>query len=139
MNSAIFSEINWLAFAVAAVAYFALGAIWYSVLFGKQWIALNKIDMSDPNAKKGVGGVFLASFIMMALTSLGIAILVARLAPPMEVMSGIKIGLIASLFAITTMCINYIYEKRPFGLYLIHGGYALVGLIAASIIIVMWR
>ena len=34
----IFSYINWLHVLVAAIAYFALGAIWYSFLFQKPWV-----------------------------------------------------------------------------------------------------
>ena len=54
----IIQHIQWLAVLAAAVAYFALGAIWYSkVLFAKKWLALTKIDASDPNASKGMVGI----------------------------------------------------------------------------------
>ena len=36
-----FAKINWLAVLVVAVANFFVGAIWYTVLFGKLWIQLN--------------------------------------------------------------------------------------------------
>jgi hypothetical protein len=59
MDTTFFSEINWLAVLVSGLAYFALGALWYSpVLFSKKWIELGKIDINDPNAKKGVGLMF---------------------------------------------------------------------------------
>ena len=54
----IIQHIHWLAVLAAAVAYFSLGAIWYSkVLFAKKWLALTKIDASDPNAIKGMAGI----------------------------------------------------------------------------------
>ena len=54
----IIQHIHWLAVLAAAVAYFSLGAIWYSkVLFAKKWLALTKIDASDPNASKGMVGI----------------------------------------------------------------------------------
>jgi hypothetical protein len=38
------TEINWLAVLAAGVAFFLLGAVWYSVLFGKKWAQLLEID-----------------------------------------------------------------------------------------------
>lgn len=45
MSTSIFTNLNWLAIALATVAYFMLGALWYSgLLFGKKWAALVGID-----------------------------------------------------------------------------------------------
>ncbi|MEI9946517.1 MAG: hypothetical protein WDN26_20130 [Chitinophagaceae bacterium] len=55
MNTALLSDINWPAVLVAAIAYFALGALWYSK--GILWSCMGKtagIDMNDPNIKKGI-------------------------------------------------------------------------------------
>ena len=53
MDTSYFSHINWLAVLVAAIAYFALGAIWFSrPVFGARWIALHEININDDNAKK---------------------------------------------------------------------------------------
>jgi len=40
---------NYAAVAVAAIAYWILGAIWYAVLFGKSWVALE--GMTDAQMK----------------------------------------------------------------------------------------
>ena len=49
MNAAIFSNINWLAVLVATIAYFMLGAVWYSkALFGAKWASPVGIDMNNP-------------------------------------------------------------------------------------------
>ena len=54
----IIHHIHWLAVLAAAVAYFALGAIWYSkILFAKKWLTLTKINASYPNATKGMAGI----------------------------------------------------------------------------------
>ena len=61
MNSENF-DINWIATLVGAIGYFALGALWYSFLFQKKWMAYTGITMSnDPDAKKGVGAIMLPS------------------------------------------------------------------------------
>ena len=54
MNTDVLQQINWLAVLVAGLAYFFLGALWYSVLFGKKWQSYNSALTSRPNAKKGI-------------------------------------------------------------------------------------
>ena len=139
MNMEIFKDINWLAVLVGALGYFFLGAIWYSFLFKNAWIRLNKIDMSNPDGKKGVGAIMFASFVMMFITSLAISILANRIGV-WEWPHGIKLGAFTGLgFAFTSMAINMLYEKKPMGLYFINGGYQLLGNIIAAVIIVCWR
>ena len=76
MNTSILNDINWIAVFVAALAYFMLGAVWYSkVLFAPKWIALSKIDITDPNAKKGMGMLMFMSFVWMLVTCIGLAII----------------------------------------------------------------
>ena len=139
MNSAIFSDINWIATLVAAIAYFALGAPWYSFLFQKKWIEYTGVSMTDPNAKKGMGTIMFGSFIMMFICSVAIAILASRLQLS-GWMSGLKLGLLTGIFfAFTSMAINMLYEKKAVGLYFINGGYQILGNIIAAVIICAWR
>jgi hypothetical protein len=136
-----FDYLNWPAIAVAALAYFALGALWYSkVLFAKRWIADLKIDINDPNAKKGVGLMFGGSLVLMFVQSLAIAVIANRL----EIigagwMSGLKLGAVTGGFlCAAAVAVNYLYEKKPISLFLINGGYAIVGNIIAAVIICSW-
>jgi Protein of unknown function (DUF1761) len=138
----LFDYLNWPAILVAAVAYFALGALWYSpVLFSKKWIAYLKLDINDPNAKKGMGLMFGGSFVLMLVQSIAIAILAERLAIHGNGwMSGLKLGLLTGCcFGAATIGINYLYEKKPLGLFLINGGYAILGNIIVGIIICSWK
>ena len=137
-----FDYLNWPAIAVAALAYFALGSLWYSpLLFVKKWIGYLKIDVNDPNAKKGMGVMFGGSFVMMAIQCIAIAILAERLGIRGEGwMSGLKLGaLTGCCFCAATVGVNYLYEKKPIGLFLINAGYAVVGNIIAGIIICSWE
>jgi hypothetical protein len=137
----VFDYLNWGAIIVAALAYFAIGALWYSpLLFSKKWIAYLKIDINDPKAKKGMGLMFGGSFVMMFLQSLAIAILAERVGiRGAGWMGGLKLGaLTGCLFCAATIGINYLYEKKPAGLFLINAGYAIVGNIAAALIICSW-
>ena len=138
----LFDYLNWGAIALGALAYFALGALWYSpVLFVKKWIGYLKIDVNDANAKKGMGVMFGGSFVMMAIQCIAIAILAERLGIRGEGwMSGLKLGaLTGCCFCAATVGVNYLYEKKPIGLFLINAGYAVVGNIIAGIIICSWE
>ncbi len=70
MNTTFFADINWLAVLVAAIAYFGLGAIWYSFLFQKKWIEYQKIDVNDPEMKKGVAATMFTSFLLMVVATI---------------------------------------------------------------------
>jgi hypothetical protein len=140
MNSEIFSNINWLALLVAAIAYFMLGAVWYSKgLFGTKWAAAVGINMSDPDKGKGMAKMMIGTFILIVVTCIGLALLVNRLDLTLLV-SAIKLALITGIcFATTAVSISFIYESRPTALYFIDCGYHLVGHVAAAIILVLWR
>lgn len=137
----LFDYLNWGAIAVAALAYFVLGSLWYSpVLFVKKWIAYLKIDVNAPDAKKGMGVMLGGSIVMMFIQALAIAILAERLGIRGDGwMSGLKLGaLTGCCFSAATIGVNYLYEKKPFGLFLINAGYAVAGNVIAAVIICSW-
>ena len=142
MMMQIFKDINWIAVLIGAVGYFMLGALWYSFLFQKQWITYQGISMEDmnkPGAKKGVGAIMFASFILMFITSAAIAILTYRIGI-WGWMSAVRLGAFTGVcFACTSMGINMLYEKKPLGLFLINGSYQVLGNIIAAVVIVCWR
>lgn len=142
MISEVFKQINWISVLVATLAYFALGAIWYSFLFKNKWIQYQGIsveDMGKPDAKKGVGAIMLASFVVMFIVSVGLAVL-AEYMSLTGLHHGIHLGLVTGVcFAATSIAINMLYEKKPLGLFFINAGYQVVGTIIAAIIIVCWR
>lgn len=139
MNTALFSELNWLAVAVAALAYFMLGALWYSALFGKRWIAYHGIDVNAADAKKGVGAIMFSSFLLMFLSVICIAILV-QIIGLNGALPGIKLGLLTGIgFSAASLSITYLYLKKPLGLYLIDGLYHIVGQVIAAVILSVWK
>lgn len=142
--STLFDYHNWISIIVAAIAYFALGAIWYSkLLFAPKWIAYSKIDINDPNAKKGMGIMFGGSLVLMFIQCFAISVLALNLhdgGVEGGWMSGLKLGAFTGCcFCAATIGVNYLYEKKPLGLYLINAGYAIVGNIIAAIIICYWN
>ncbi len=140
MNTDIFSHLNWLAILAAGVAYFLLGAIWYSFIFKNAWIKSSGVNVNDPNMKKGMAQTMLASLILMIVASLGIALFMSKI-PTGETpwMTGAKVGLLAGVcFSATGICISYLYEKRPWMLHIINSGYNVAGCVIAGIILAIW-
>jgi len=141
MNTGFLSHINWLAVLVAAVAYFVLGALWYSkALFGTKWAQLTKLDMNNPDLKKGMGGMMISTFVLILVVCFALEILIVKINFEQEFSYGIKLGLLTGLaFATTAVSITYVYERKPTNLYLINTGYHVVGHVIAAIILVLWR
>jgi len=140
MNTEIFSNINWLAVLVATIAYFMLGAVWYSkALFGPKWAGLVGLNMNDPDKGKGMVKMMIGTFVLILITCVGLALLVTRM--DLSVLpSGLKLGLITGIcFATTAVSISFIYESRPTALYFIDCGYHLAGNLIAAIVLVLWR
>lgn len=139
MDFEFLGGINWLAVLVASIAYFFLGALWYSkLLFVKAWLAHTKIDVNNAEASKGIAGIMAASFIFTFISCFGIAALQSYLGITGWV-SGFKLGLLTGLcFGAMAISISYVYEKRPVGLHLINNGYTIAGHIIAAIIICSW-
>ena len=140
MDTSFFSHLNWLHIVVAAVGYFMLGALWYSkILFANSWIKSTGVDMNNPNAKKGVGGIMAFTFILEFFITVGLAILIYRIGLS-GLMSGVKLGLFTGiLFSGIAISISYLYQMKPASLSMIDGGYHTVGQIIAAVILCMWK
>jgi hypothetical protein len=138
MLTEILSGLNWLHVLVAAIAYFGLGAIWYSFMFKDQWIKLSGVKMDDPNAKKGVAGVMLTSLVLMLIQTIGIAVLEHQFMTT-GLMSGLKMGIfVGVVFTSTAIAINYLYNMKPTMLYVIDCGYQILGCAIAGAIMAAW-
>ncbi|WP_136636064.1 DUF1761 domain-containing protein [Pseudooceanicola onchidii] len=113
---------------VAAVAGFAMGAVWYMTL-AKPWMAAAGIPVDENGKPQGNGSPlpFVISFVAM--------ILVAGMMRHMFAMAGIDgagkglvAGLGIGLFFITPwITMNYAYAMRPRNLAVLDGGYAVLG------------
>ena len=123
---------------VAAIAYFALGAIWYGPLFSKAWVRGHRINMSDPDVKKGAAGIMVFSFFILVAVCIALAI-VLRIAAVADAEQAVKWGAFLGFgFAFTTTSMSYVYLKKPFSVHLIDGLYHVLGMIAAALILTLW-
>lgn len=132
------SNLPWLHILVAAIAYFTLGAIWYSFLFQKKWIAYQNIDMNNSDTKKGRGAIMAISFVGFFVICVGLGLLIDRMELT-GVKSGVKLGLTTGVcFSAAVLCITYLYVKKPLGLHLIDGVYHVAGQVIAAVILCSW-
>jgi hypothetical protein len=143
MFTQLLAHLNWLHILVAAIVYFALGALWYSkVLFVSPWLKGHGFPPEPTDeAKKGLARIMITSFVLMFLTTVGIAIL-QRLMPMYgsSCVHAIKYGLLlGSLFSFTTISVGYLYTQKPLSLHLIDGCYHITGIVLASIILAVWK
>jgi hypothetical protein len=140
MDTNFFGEINWLAVLAATLAYFILGALWYSkALFANRWIRYHNINMDDPTLKKGVAAIMTLSFVWFLVICIGLALIADRLGLT-GVLPGVKLGLLTGVcFSFAAISVTYLYVKKAAGLHLIDGLYHVTGQIIAAVILCIWH
>ena len=133
-----FSNINYLAVIVSGLAAFALGSIWYTFLFGKSWQSMITLDADK--AKKNMARTMISSFVLMTVMAFGLALLISgHEAGQVDWKSGMHLGALAGFFiAAMTTGINYLYQQKPFKLWLIDSLYVIIFLAAEGAILGAW-
>ncbi len=121
-------ELNLLTIALAALAFFVIGAIWYGVLFGKAWqkaAGLDDADLQGANMAL-IFGLTLAFELLIALV---LAHQFAMTGASDRAIMMISIGFGA--FVMTpAIGINYLYQRKSGTLFAIDAGHFIVGMAA---------
>lgn len=127
--------INWLAVVLGAVAFFAVGAVWYSFLFSKAW---QKESAVGPELMQGASlpRLLIGTFLLELVVSTMFGHLLARTAPSPHVIMMMALG-----FGLTIMTpaigINYLYQRKSLKLFLIDAGHFVVGALAMGGVFVL--
>ncbi len=136
--SEVFGSINYLAVIVAALSSFMVGWIWYGPLFGKTWMRLHgfsKDDLTEGTLSMPV--IMVVNYIATALAALAIAMFIG---PEADAGFGIFAGLMIAVFWIGTSRLNdVLYERKPWGLFFINVGYAVVIYVIMGAILGAWH
>ena len=129
----MFHGVNWIAVVVAALAFFALGAVWYTALFGRRWAKAASIDWDNPGGNMPL--IFGMTLLLEIVAATAIAIILH--ATGLEGwQGGLHLGLILGLGIVTpAVAINNLYQRKPFALTAIDAGHLTLGLILAGVII----
>lgn len=135
INSA-FQNLNWAAVIVAAVSSFALGGLWYSLLFAKRWTRETGITNDSPS-RKNMGRTFGLSFILALIASFFLALFIGRDA---GAGAGALAGFMAGLgWVFTFLGITYLFESRSLAHFLINACYSILSLTIMGLIIGAWQ
>jgi hypothetical protein len=130
--------VNWWAVIVAAVVMFAIGAAWYTALFGRQWRALQGIP--EGSQPEGLPVAMAVGFVGTLVEAYVLALFIFYYGPPNTPVSGLITALWAWIgFVATIMIPSIFYERKPPMQIAISGAYQLVGLLVMGAIIGWWR
>ncbi len=134
----ILSQLNYLAVAVSALAYFALGAVYFnSKVVGTMWMEGHKLSAPTEEDKKGMGKMMAITFVYCFIACIGLGCIV-QIVHPMTMLVGAKIGLLGGVFASLSLAMSYLYTKKSFQIVVIDSAYHVIGMIIASVIQTAW-
>jgi hypothetical protein len=130
------THINLLAVAVAAIAGFPLGALWYGPLFGKAWMAetgMTKERAKQANMMKIYGTTLVLNLVIA--TSLAMFI-----GPTPNLQYGLFAGFMAGFtYVAAAFGISYLFELRSFRLWAINAGFQVVVFTVMGAILGAWH
>ena len=128
---------NYGAIAVSALAYWMLGALWYGVLFGQRWMALEGITMEQARSMNPV-----LPYLITLVLNLLMAFVLAQLClwrNADTAARGSAVGVLLWIGIVGPIVFTtYMYEMRSKELFAINEFYPLVGLCLMGIILGAW-
>ena len=130
--------INWLAVILAALAAFAVGAIWYGVLFSKAWqqaAGFREADLAGSNMALIFGGTLLLELISAAM----LGHFYARVMPSKPFIYLMMSCGLALAFIIPALGVNYIYLRKSLKLFAIDAGHWLAAYAAMGAVFLAMR
>jgi len=132
-----FPEINYLAVLVSALAFFAIGSLWYSpLLFAKAWIKELGFENEEPS-KSNMVKTFGVSFLLMLVMAFNLAAFIGN---GMGWQFGLTAGALTGIgWVALAIGINYLFERKSFRIWLINAGYMAVSFSAMGAIIGAWQ
>lgn len=136
------SQLNWLAVIVATVAYFALGALWYSpVAFGRPW--QRAIGWDEAQQQGGASPMIYAGPAVFALVSTIATAMLANATGSTDVGTGVVLGLVVGVgYGLALTAYEALFapnRPQPWVWFSITGAYHLVGLLIVAVVVSAWR
>jgi hypothetical protein len=132
-------QINWIAWIIGAVAFVALGSLWYGPLFGRAWMAMmEKTGWKREQMKRSVGA-YVVSFICAMAASYVLALLIRKWGVTVWWKGLLYGGIIWVGVGASAMLTNSMFESRPKGLWLLFSLYQLVLYAGLGVVYAVWR
>jgi hypothetical protein len=129
-------QIHWLAVAVAAIAGFPLGALWYGVLFGKPWMTAT--GLTKERAKQAdMARIYGTTLLLNLVIATSLAMFIG---PSSDWMDGLFAGFMSGFtFVAAAFGITYLFEFRSLKLWAINAGYQVVAFSVMGTILGAWH
>jgi Protein of unknown function (DUF1761) len=128
------SDVNWLAALAAAIAGFALGALWYSPIgFLHLWIRVAQIKKVPTPTPQ----MFVLLFVLQLVAACGFTLL---LGPSPQLGFAMRQALIVGVCLVAaSFAVNDQFENRPWRHWLIDSGYHVVRFLVFGLIVGTWH
>ena len=141
MSFDVFDDLNWPAVIVAALVWFALGAVWYTPkTFGTAWMRSIGWEPSADEPRPGAS-MYLAPLVAYLVGSLALGLL-AKATSTDTVGEGIVMGLVVAVGIVgSILFVTAVFDpKKPHAMlwFAITWAYHLVGVMLASVILAAW-
>ncbi len=130
-------DFDFLAVFLGAAAFFAVGSIWYTVLFGKAWQKAS--GMTDELAASGnMAVIFGLCFLFELLIASILWHLIERTGAGPRAVMMMAVGLGACVM-VPAIGINYLYLRKTLAHFLIDSGHFVVGMAAMGGVFLLLR
>lgn len=124
-------EMNFTAILLGAIAFFALGALWYGPLFGAAWKRetgwTEAGNMPEPKSRTSTPVIMGLAFLFALLIALMLGHSVARSSGAPHVVMMMAVGFGAAIM-VPAVGIHYLFQQRTGKLFAIDAGYFIVGM-----------
>jgi uncharacterized protein DUF1761 len=141
MSFDVLGDMNWLAFIVATIVYFALGALWFAnAVFGKAWQLAGGLEV--PQGQSPGPAYIIGPFITCLIATLALAML-DEATGTNSLGEGIVLGLVTGVgIAAPIVAVTGLFDPKkpnPQTWLAISAGYHVVGLLIAGAILGAWN
>ena len=132
-------KINYLAVLVAIILQFALGFLWYELLFSEPWMEMVGLDMATVEANPPGAGIWITNVVAAALAMYVLAWLFVKLKVE-SLLKGIWLGFVIGFtFVLMSGMVSGMYADDPYWLNWITSGNTTLGLMLGGAVLGSWR
>jgi hypothetical protein len=128
-------SIDFVAALVAALSGFVIGGLWYGPLFRNPWMRHSGMTF-EKGKQQNLPLVFGGAYVLNLVAACGLSMLMGDHG---GWQIGLHTGALTGLFFVApALGVIYLFESRPFGLWLINAGYQVVNFAAMGTILGAW-
>jgi hypothetical protein len=137
----VLSELNWLAVLVAAVVYYAIGALWFApFVMGRPW--QRSIGWDTNQTPPSMTAITIALPLVAYLVAAIAVAMLSKATGSTEVSDAIVLGLVVAIgFAGSILAVTAAFDPmkpQPWTWFGISFSYHLIGLVVTAIIVCLW-